>query len=954
MTWAQQPARIQLTEKDGLPDINFYNIIEDSRHFIWLAADNGLYRYDGKDYTLFTHNRQKGNAVFGTFEDAHGRVWCNNISGQFFYVENGVLELFIDLGDVLNGELTEFIVTPKQLIVLPGKNIFKVDVRTKNVIKEYKNPIFIGSIHQKNNGYSYVKGNYIIETDEHFTAFDSLKFDVFDNYALSSGISKRINIASNGVDNLCYFTKFNENVFYKYDFLTGNNLEIAIPEQLKPRHINSKIHMGDEFWFITDLGIFICTLKENELRLKKRWFKTDFTTKIIVDHEDNYWITTKGSGILVLPNIHISQYQFSTNLANISAIEKVNDSTLAFGTNNGFTGLFDLRDEKITVIDSSSAFRVSEILFNPADKHVIFTKEDKSFSYNLDSKSILTLAINIDGAKALSLANNGNYILSSYNRASILDSKFNLKTNLLPKRSYTNLYATDNATYVGGVDGLLVYNKPFEPNNILYEEQQIFVKTLAETSGSIIWAGTFKNGLFEIKKSKIVKHYGLANGLLSNKIIELQSDGSELWIATEAGIQLLNVKTGKFKNLTKRNGIPSYRISDIVNMDETVIFASNNGLFEIDKIKAFKLGVETEIYITYVDIGENSVVIESEYDLGHNENSIKIGFNVNGFDSFSNTIYEYRMLGQDDKWQKTDNRVNSVIYNSLPSGNYNFEVRPLTPILGKKINTASIEFTIASPFWHKWWFYVLIALSIAVFVYVIFILKIRKLKRKQTEILQKELLNKRLVFSQLENLRSQMNPHFIFNALNSIQEYIVLNEKDLASSYLIKFSRLIRIYLDHSREDNVWLSEEIKALEIYLELEKNRFEDLLDYTISVSEEIQTKSIKIPSLFIQPYVENALKHGLLHKPNDRQLTIIFKLNALKDALICSIEDNGIGIKASQEINALRSPLHKSFATNANEKRVELLNSNRERKITVDTVDLALAKAAGTRVVIMIPF
>ena len=227
-------------------------------------------------------------------------------------------------------------------------------------------------------------------------------------------------------------------------------------------------------------------------------------------------------------------------------------------------------------------------------------------------------------------------------------------------------------------------------------------------------------------------------------------------------------------------------------------------------------------------------------------------------------------------------------------------------------------------------------------------------KEKEIE-LEKIQLDKELISSQLENLRSQMNPHFIFNALNSIQEYIVTNEKVNASSFLVKFSRLIRMYLELSRENEIPLEEEITALKLYLELEKDRFEEALDYEIIVDENLNPKTIKIPSIFIQPYVENAIKHGLLHLKNNRLLQVTFEFNATKDSVICSIKDNGIGRKKAEEMKKQREYLHKSFATSANQKRIELINKIRTKKASISITDLYDKNnvATGTLVQIEIP-
>lgn len=232
--------------------------------------------------------------------------------------------------------------------------------------------------------------------------------------------------------------------------------------------------------------------------------------------------------------------------------------------------------------------------------------------------------------------------------------------------------------------------------------------------------------------------------------------------------------------------------------------------------------------------------------------------------------------------------------------------------------------------------------------------------KKKSEIIKLELeeTQKRLILekqyknAELKALKSQMNPHFIFNALNSIQEYIVMNKQNLASTYLVKFSRLIRMYLEQTQEQDVTLAEEIEALNLYLELEKVRFETELVYTINIHENLPLKTVKVPALFIQPYVENAIKHGLHHLENNRKLDITFKQS--NNYLECKIKDNGIGREAALKIKQQQSQYYKSFATEANIKRVELINKGREHKIEVVINDLMEQnKPAGTEVVILFP-
>jgi sensor histidine kinase YesM/ligand-binding sensor domain-containing protein len=948
---AQQPATIHLTENGGLPDIDFYNIIEDTEKFIWLAADKGLYRYNGREYQYFSNAKQRGNAVFGTLEDNQGRIWCNNISGQFFYAVENELQLFIDLSEFLNGELSQFKLTAKELLVFTGKKIVSVNLKDKKInVLFNKNNSRLGLALKVDKKYLYTEENKIIQTDYEFRKIDSLYIDIYNTHAIES-IARLPNIVSNGEVSFCHFIRYSENIFYQFNIEKKELKKITLPDELKKRSINQVFFKDDDIWIATDLGIQIFNLQDNTLVYKKHFLDKFFITKIIIDQNDNYWITTKGDGIFVMPSINVFKYDLPNNIVNINKLKNLGDSTIVFGTNKGEIGTLNLNNSNSKILDSTSAFRVSEIIEGQNKNEFIIVKEDAAFIYDRTIKTLKNIDQGIVfGAKSLSKIMGLGYVLSSYKDALLLNDDFEIITKLVNKRSYTNYFSeTTKHIYIGTVDGFFVFDEQLRKSEIKYNGNTITATSITESKDKTLWVSTFKNGIYEIENDKVVANYNETNGLLSNKTGVLQTDEKGLWITTEKGVQLLDLSNRVFYNLTRQNGIPSYRITDIEILENKVLFSSNSGIFGLYKNKVFNAPKRKDIYFTDVSVNEIKQQVKPSYNFDYNENKIGFTFNVNGFQSSINTRYEYRLLGLEPVWKVAKEQINTINYNSLPSGNYTFQVK----IVNEVDTLKSIEFSISRPFWKRWWFILLVISVLGISIYSVFTSKIRTLKIKQNELLQKEIVNKQLVLSQLENLRSQMNPHFIFNALNSIQEYIVLNEKELASSFLIKFSRLIRIYLEHSRESEVTLSQEVNALNIYLELEKNRFEDLLDYSLQVSESININEIKVPSLLIQPYVENALKHGLLHKKEDRRLNIYFHLNDTKNLLICKITDNGIGVEASKELNKNRQPLHRSFATSANEKRVALLNTNRDLKITVSTTPLNPETKTGTKVVITLP-
>jgi len=198
-----------------------------------------------------------------------------------------------------------------------------------------------------------------------------------------------------------------------------------------------------------------------------------------------------------------------------------------------------------------------------------------------------------------------------------------------------------------------------------------------------------------------------------------------------------------------------------------------------------------------------------------------------------------------------------------------------------------------------------------------------------------------------------MNPHFFFNALNTIQSYIYTNDKLQAANYLNQFSELTRMVLDMSNRDLITLSEELRALQLYLDLEALRFEDKLHYKLEVEPNLQTDVHWLPPMLIQPYVENAIKHGLLHSKNRWELLVKFSLGA--EGLIIVIDDNGVGRKKSEQLNAHRYRQHESFAMSANAKRLEILNKGLTNVISIQIIDKydALGMAAGTTVELHVP-
>lgn len=220
-------------------------------------------------------------------------------------------------------------------------------------------------------------------------------------------------------------------------------------------------------------------------------------------------------------------------------------------------------------------------------------------------------------------------------------------------------------------------------------------------------------------------------------------------------------------------------------------------------------------------------------------------------------------------------------------------------------------------------------------------LELLHIKQKQAEI-------------EMKALRAQMNPHFIFNSLNSINKYILKSDHITASRYLTRFAKLIRLILDNSDSKEVALSDELEALNLYIEMESMRFTNKFSYSIVVDENVSTDTLQVPPLIIQPYVENAIWHGLLHKVSDGKLLISVK-KTNENMLQCIIEDNGVGRNKAMELKSKSANSNKSLGMKLTEERINILNQNTSLNGRIEIIDLydALGQGAGTKVIITIP-
>ncbi|MEM9547103.1 MAG: histidine kinase [Bacteroidota bacterium] len=305
--------------------------------------------------------------------------------------------------------------------------------------------------------------------------------------------------------------------------------------------------------------------------------------------------------------------------------------------------------------------------------------------------------------------------------------------------------------------------------------------------------------------------------------------------------------------------------------------------------------------------------------------------------------FQYRAAGYSDTWRKANSNV--IELQNLKGGSYDLQVQSKTKD-GSWSEIKAITIDVAIPFWKQLWF---IASVLAAAAGIIFLGLRFRINQIRKEAQMKTQFERQLNEIELNALRAQMNPHFLFNCLNSINKYIISNKPREASEYLTKFSWLMRLILQNSKNKFISLEDELETLEIYIQLEQLRFENKFSYEIKTPEDLYLSSIKIPPLLLQPYVENAIWHGLMHKMSDGHLLIDIKLE--DHVLICIVEDDGIGRRRSAEIKAQNPNRKKSLGTEITQNRIELIKKLYQLEADVNIEDLP--NDSGTIVIISLP-
>jgi ligand-binding sensor domain-containing protein len=450
---------------------------------------------------------------------------------------------------------------------------------------------------------------------------------------------------------------------------------------------------------------------------------------------------------------------------------------------------------------------------------------------------------------------------------------------------------------------------------------------------------------------------------------QMAADGQgNLWLVSSQGLSRVDAANQNFAHYDQGCGLPGYdALLELNSMDNARLHLLPDGHFALQYRRGIALFHPDSLpqvhplprpYVQRVKVFEEPLTLDS---LGYFRRTLKLKagsnyfsfeFSALQFSAPEGTRFRYRLKGLEENWVDAGTRRYAA-YTNVPGGRYVLQLMAANSSGEWNAEPYELHIHLAKTLREQLWFQLLIVTLLLSAGYGFYRWRIQQLRQRQRE---REEFAKRLADMEMNALRAQMNPHFIFNCLNSIDSFIIKNETHKASAYLNDFARLIRLMLQNSRNNLVSLQDELEALELYLQMEQLRFSQKFQYHLQVSADIPLAAAYIPPLLIQPYVENAIWHGLLHKQNGEMGKVTVLIKPQGTALHITITDNGVGRVKAAELKARRKTAHKpAMGTQITADRIELINQMYQTRATVNSFDLmdSEGRPAGTQVVLLIP-
>jgi ligand-binding sensor domain-containing protein len=954
--YGQFPYVKKISFPDQLPTQEVYDMITDSKGYIWLGTDKGLFRFNGRTFVAVPFDSTSSKSVSYLQEDNNGVVWCMNFYNQVFSLHKDTLRRFTIDYKTLEGSptFTNLVVCDNRVWLHSFNNIFEFDKTTHKVIFSIErlthSDQILTSTNEGNKFYAFTPGGFFFASNEKEKGWQNTR-------------RKYV---------VCKFLQGNKSpvvIGASYDrgkpfqIVRNNLISLASPDLPSEIFVFHGVAMeNEEYWLCTQNGAYKW---EKETGKVKCYFPNERVTDVVKDYQGNYWFSTLDNGVFICSSLSNSLVKIYNDplLDNFRRLLVLPNGDIIAGNSQGNLARTSLATHETFKYDAEKQREIEFIFYDSVSKKIICNRG----VFNPDRSKPVEI---LDYSKGVERDKFGNLIVALFNGTIIMNDHFNLdgqpildcplyqarrkdtmnylgKEHVLLLRSRRTLSLLTSVNkecfWVGYEDGLYEYHYNGAVKELKDREgSPVVAKSLQQYADGSLVVGSSTKGVLFFQQGQPARSYTEKNGLSNPFVKKILRQDKYIWVLTEAGFDRIDIANGIISNYLDEYGLSNTIINDFVIEKEKILFATTAGILVQYNLPRL---LNIAIRFPLLKATGYGMEITNNSTLPGNGKDIVFHFEALHYRSTSALSYQYRLKGLDTVWRNVGNFSNQLAFSRLSPGKYTFEIKALVAP-NYKSEVRSFSFTVPKPYWQKAGFFILILTILILF----FSLSLRQWKKS---LLRRQKIKEQLLKSQLVALRAQMNPHFLYNVLNTVQGLVYGNRKTEAGELLGNFSDLMRKTLQASDKQLLPLQDEIENLRLYLELEKARFDEGFSYKIDIVNIDDLTSIFIPSLMLQPFAENSVKHGLMHKQGSKKVEILFEKQL--DGLTVIIDDNGIGRLHSMEINQRSHNKPFSFATVALNERMDLFNRLHKQKITcriIDKID-ERQESQGTRIELFIP-
>lgn len=970
---AQQLVMSHFSTLDGLPSSTIYDLCQDKNGYIWVATEAGVSRFDGHTFRNFTlTDGLSDNEILVVKEDSKGRVWFLGFNGTLSYWMNHRIynassdtllkrlhsnSAFIEMFEDSRNRL--WFVSQSETWLLDQDQIRHTAVPGFSLIKESNGQIYI--LHPWKSHLYQLSTDSLIEVPVRYKPKNNGAYHfIAPNHVLFTSAEGIVN-------------QINDRQY----------LLIPLPKKMSHEIQNEMLVGGDSIiWLTSSSGLLGYSLSQPH-RPPVQHLKNKTVNTLLEDAEGNLWIGTLDDGLYMIPvwahDIRFISPKPETVNEPCYAVTGMGNR-LFMGLKNGITYCVE-PDQSYPVIVPLDTFKISKIIaLRAAGGKLWIASNEKMIHYDPETRKGHLVYSKISngkwsqtiGTKFLSAGKNRLFVSRNY---SIVEVPFfceHIRKNqtamretgsssgclsrtvvsLHQSRMYSCFEDKQGVLWIGARKGLYAIHK--QRIQEYFNRDPLFttrINCITELNDSTLILATFGHGIIILKNGKLLQQLTTQNGLVSNICKKVFVRDTTIYVSTPSGINLIRFSDNKIVEiiqLNSNNFLPYNDVNDIYADSQHLYIATSNGLIRMNHSTVDRVNARLPVlHIENVEAMGKSLPDSGLHELSFHQNNIRIRVSGIYFQLPKEVQYRYR-LKENQPWQYT--RSSEFDFPFLPSGEYQFMIQ--TGINGINWSDGvTYPFVILPPFWQTLWFRGLVLALIIIMVYLIVRYRIKQIKRKQTDKLK---LERQITALEQEALQAMMNPHFIFNVMNSIQHFINSNDKSSANMYLSNFARLIRMNLSNSYKKYITLEEEMDYLQLYLSFEQLRFGDKLQYRLNLDQEIDVSETMVAVMLIQPFIENAIWHGIL--PTGAQGTVVLDIQKTNEhKLLVSVTDDGIGIPSTYLNGSPSEFLTSGHGMDITLKRLALISkaSGMEMYLNFSHMHPESTLRKGTRVEFMLP-